>query len=172
MMLIATCCTIAALSAPAPASPHPGWEPLIDGARTPIEIDRRRIMRQRGFADVWVRASGDPATVAAEFEAAGAGADEIERVRAGLRYSEHLWSFYCEDGTHSLAYSAYYAQDGSLIRAFEVSQRAYWPVQPDTVGQRLLSAACGAKQASAGDDDETDGDPSIEATDASSATPR
>jgi hypothetical protein len=68
----------------------------------------------------------------------------------------HLWSFHCDDGSHALAVSAYYATDGALIREFRPAQRAYWPVQPDTIGQRLLGLACGRPIAERDDASEPD----------------
>jgi hypothetical protein len=147
MMLLATCCLIgSALHGPA-ASPHQPWEPLLADPRSAVEIDRARIRREHGFVEVWVRSRGRPDAIAAEFEAAGVPADGIARVRKAFDRSEHLWSFHCEGGTHALAYSAYYATDGTLIRDFRIDRRAYWPVQPDTVGVRLLQVACGERRA-------------------------
>jgi hypothetical protein len=143
MLLLATCCTVGALAATSPPSPHAGWEPLGDSLRAGLEIDRTRIVRDGGEVRLRVRATGDRPTVAAEFEAAGAAADDVARVRASLHHSVHAWSFRCEERTHALATSEYYAEDGTLIRAFRIERLSYWPVQPDTVGQRLLAAACG-----------------------------
>jgi hypothetical protein len=158
MMLIATCCLIASVArGPAAASPHMPWEPLLADPRSDVEIDRSRISREYGFAEIWVRLRGKPEAIAAEFIAAGVDADRVDRVRAEFLRSEHLWSFRCRDRSHALAYSAYYATDGSLISEFKVGQRAYWPVQPDTVGVRLLQAACGENHADAGDDGDEDG---------------
>ncbi|RPH42587.1 MAG: hypothetical protein EHM87_16395 [Burkholderiales bacterium] len=140
-MLLAACCTAALLAGTPP--PYPAWEPLAEALRPSVEIDRRRIVRDRGFVEVWVRTRGEPAAVAREFAAAGEPDETVARVRTALGHSEHLWSFQCEDRTHALAVSAYWATDGSPIRRFDVTRRAYWPVQPDTVGQRLLRAACG-----------------------------
>jgi hypothetical protein len=142
MLLLATGCTIAALASPAPGR-HPGWAPLADDLRQPVEIDRRHIVREGGVVDVWIRMRGDPDMVAREFEAAGVGGDDIRRVRASLHHSLHLWSLHCDDAPHALAVSAYYASDGALIREFRPTQRADRPVQPETVGQRLLGLACG-----------------------------
>jgi hypothetical protein len=159
MLLLATCCTIAALASPAPG-PHPGWEPLADDLPQPVEIDRRRIVREGGVVDVWIRMRGVPDAVAREFEAAGVGDDEVRRVRASLHHSLHLWSFRCDDASHALAVSAYYSADGTLIREFRPTRRAYWPVQPETVGQRLLGITCGRGQgqALADRDDRPDAD--------------
>ncbi|HYF59556.1 MAG TPA: hypothetical protein VEA81_11425, partial [Burkholderiaceae bacterium] len=96
--------------------------------------------------------------VASEFASAGAEPTAIERVRASLSHSEHLWSFQCEDRTHALAYSAYYATDGTLIRDFSVERREYWPVREDTLGQRLLDEACGRDTLAAGDDEDDEPD--------------
>ncbi len=142
MSLLATCCTLAALASPA-AAPFPRWEPLADDLRRPVEIDRSRIVRDRGLVEVWIRMRGDADAVAREFEAAGVDEDGVERVRSTLNHSLHLWAFHCDDGSHALAVSAYYSDDGSLIREFRPARRAYWPVQPDTVGHRLLDVACG-----------------------------
>ena len=109
-----------------------------------------RIVRDGGLVDVWIRLRGDRAAVAREFEAAGEDAASVGRVRASLDHSRHRWSFHCDDGTHALAVSAYYADDGTLIRAFEPARRDWWPVQPDTVGQRLLGLACGPGGTTAG----------------------
>ena len=144
-MLLAACCAAAlipALVAGLPAS-YPAWEPIGDGLRDPVEIDRRRIVRDRGFVEVWVRTRGERSAVAEEFVDAGAPADTIARIRETLDRSEHLWSFQCADRTHALAVSAYWATDGALIGRFDVTRRTYWPVQQDTVGQTLLDAACG-----------------------------
>jgi hypothetical protein len=142
MLLLATCCTIAALAAPT-AMPYPRWEPLTDDPRQPVEVDRTRIVRDRGLVQVWIRLRADPEAVAREFEAAGLGEDDVRRVRATLHHSVHRWSFHCDESSHALALSAYYASDGSLIREFRPARHAYWPVQPDSVGQRLLGLACG-----------------------------
>jgi hypothetical protein len=169
MLLEATCCALAVL-APAPiATPHPGWEPLIESARPALEVDRRRIVRDRGFVEVWVRTRAERESVAAEFEAAGAPPDRIERVRQALHHSEHLWSFHCEAGTHALGYSAYYERDGALIQDFRVERRAYWPVQADTVGRRLQAVACGGRPDDAhastdGDGDDDSGEAAADAT--------
>jgi hypothetical protein len=158
MMLLATCCLVASVAhGPATPSPHMPWEPLLTDPRSDVEVDRSRIRREHGFAEIWVRSRGKPEAIAAEFVAAGVEADRVERVRAAFQRSEHLWSFRCEDRTHALAYSAYYATDGSLISDFKVGQLTYWPVQPDTVGVRLLQAACGDRHAGAPDGD-ADGD--------------
>ena len=149
MLLLATCCTIAALGAPAP-DPHLPWEPLGDDPARRIEVDRVRIVRDGGLVDVWIRLRGDRAAVAREFEAAGEDAASVGRVRASLDHSRHRWSFHCDDGTHALAVSAFFADDGTLIRAFEPARRDWWPVQPDTVGQRLLGLACGPGGTTAG----------------------
>jgi hypothetical protein len=142
-MLLA-CCTLAALAAtPVSSTPHGGWEPLAFESRMRVEIDRRRILRDDGFIDVWIRTRPQRDSVASEFEAAGAPPEQVERVRRALGHSEHLWSFRCEDETHALARSAYYATDGALIRAFDVSRREYWPIRPDTLGERLLDEVCG-----------------------------
>jgi hypothetical protein len=153
MLLLATCCTVGALAVASPPSPHAGWEPLGDNLRAGIEIDRTRIVRDGGEVRLRVRAIGDRPTVAAEFEAAGAAAEDVARVRASLHHSVHAWSFRCEERTHALATSEYFAEDGTLIRAFRVEHLSYWPVQPDTVGQRLLTAACGTTRVASGADD-------------------
>lgn len=157
MHLLATCCLFTALASPFEAaspvaSPYPAWEPLLPDPRHTVEIDRRRLRRERGFVDVWIRNRGRPEAVAKEFEAAGVHPARTARVRAALGHSEHLWSFYCEDGTHALAYSAYYAVDGTLIQDFTVRRPTYWPVQADTVGRRLMQAACVSPVADAEDD--------------------
>jgi hypothetical protein len=144
MILLAACCTLLASmpDAPAVTSPHLGWEPLAADLRLPVEIDRRRVRREHGFVDVWVRSRDRPESVAGEFVAAGVGPDAVERVRRSFHHAEHLWSFHCAGGTHALAHAAYFARDGSLIRAFPVERRAYWPVVPDTVGKRIQRVAC------------------------------
>lgn len=152
MLLVAACCVLVGW-APAPVvSPHPGWEPLASSSRTPMEIDRRRIVRDRGFVEIWLRTRAEPDSVAAEFEAAGAAPERVARVRDALGHSEHLWSFHCETGTHALGHSAYYDVEGRLIQAFNVERRAYWPVQTDTIGERIRDVACGAPTLRAGTD--------------------
>ena len=119
-----------------------------------MEIDRRRIVREGGVVvDVWIRVRGEPDAVAREFEAAGVADDEVRRVRASLHHLLHLWSFHCDDASHALAVSAYYSADGTPIREFRPTRRACRPVQPETVGQRLLGIACGRGQALADRDD-------------------
>lgn len=162
MHLLATCCLLTALATPLDgassfASPYPAWEPLLPDPRQSLEIDRTRLRRDRGFVEVWVRNRGRPEAVAREFEAAGVDPERTARVRREFDRSEHLWSFYCADGTHALGYSAYYAVDGSLIQEFRVPLRTYWPVQADTVGRRLMQAACGASRIAGTEDDPTAG---------------
>lgn len=140
-MLLAACC--AALVSTAAPSPHTGWSALDDGGPAAMEIDRRRVRRDGAHAEVWVRIRGDRDAVATEFEAAGAAPEDVDRVRRTLGRSEHRWAFRCDEGSHALAVSAYYADDGTLIRAFAVDRPAWWPVEPDTVGDRLLRAVCG-----------------------------
>lgn len=144
MILLAACCTLLASmpDAPAAPSPHLGWEPLAADLRLPVEIDRRRVRREHGFVDVWIRSRDRPDSVAGEFVAAGVEAEAVERVRRSFHHAEHLWSFHCEGGTHALAHAAYFADDGTLIRSFPVELRAYWPVVPDTVGKRIQQVAC------------------------------
>ena len=174
MLLSACCAAVVLASAP---SPHGGWSALENGPS--MELDRRRIVRDGARVDVWVRQRGDRDAVAAEFEAAGVGADDVERVRAGLGRSEHRWAFRCDDRMHALAVSAYYATDGALIREFRVERLAWWPVQADTVGQRLLREVCGparrdAVAGSAPDDRDgrDDGDDERADEDDSAAAPR
>lgn len=129
-------------ASPSPG-PHPGCEPLDDDSRQPVEIDRRRIVREGGVVDVWIRTRGDPDAVAREFEAVDVEGEAVRRVRASLHRSLHRWSFQCDHASHALAVSAYYAADGSPIREFGPTRRSCWPVQPETVGQRPLGFACG-----------------------------
>jgi hypothetical protein len=144
MVLLAVCCALLASmpDAPSAPSPHPGWEPLAADLRLPVEIDRRRVRRAHGFVEIWVRSRDRAESVAGEFAAAGVGPDAVERVRRNFHHAEHLWSFHCEGGTHALAHAAYFADDGTLIRAFPVERRAYWPVAPDTLGKRIQQVAC------------------------------
>jgi hypothetical protein len=174
MMLLATCCLIGALAnGSTAASPHTPWEPLLADPKSKVEIDRTRVSRAHGFVEIWVRSRGQPESIAQEFVAAGESPERVERIRTAFERSEHLWSFHCEAGTHALAYSAYYATDGSLIRDFNVGRRAYWPVVPDTVGTRLLHAACGepgAKRAGIDFDDAFEGTVEVSDDDGSTAS--
>ncbi|MCZ8102275.1 MAG: hypothetical protein O9972_30820, partial [Burkholderiales bacterium] len=70
-------------ASPSPG-PHPGCEPLDDDSRQPVEIDRRRIVREGGVVDVWIRTRGDPDAVAREIEAVDVEGEAVLRVRASL----------------------------------------------------------------------------------------
>lgn len=159
-MLLAACC--AAIVIASGPSPDGGWSTLEVGAGAPLQIDRRRIRRDGARVEVWVRVRGDRGTVAAEFEAAGADAASIERVRRALGRSEHRWTFGCDDRSHALTDSIYYADDGTLIRAFRDPRPIRWPVRPDTVGQRMMRAVCGDGDAMAGEDGSVDERSSID----------
>lgn len=140
-MLLTACC--AALIVSGAPTPHAGWSPLDDAQPAAMELDRDRLRRDGAQVEVWIRLRGDRQAVASEFEAAGAAPEDTERVRRTLGRSEHRWSFRCDDASHALAVSTYYDTAGALIREFRVASPAWWPVQPDTVGHRLLREVCG-----------------------------
>lgn len=153
MILLASCCIAAAAwSAPAFASPHPGWVAVANDGRSPIEVDARRVAREHGRVALQVRARAPLDAVAAEFEDAGVDAATLERLRAEYDHSEHRWSFDCTEGTHALLHSAYHGRTRQAIREFVVDEPRWWPVRAQSVGGTLMRIACAASRRHAAED--------------------